>query len=191
MTTEDQTQAVYAQIGKFMCAFSALEQELNEAIRVVFKLHDNDWWNVIVASLSDFARKVNTVAGAMDYARTVDGKLPQEDVIKQHKKLLNKVKGFNQTNRVLVAHSLLEPKADGTLQMTRMTVDGQLKITPHVWTLQNLEEKIQELESMARDIRGLRSYLSTLNYVIDMPSGLMLDASAFGSAADTVRSGEA
>jgi hypothetical protein len=92
---------------------------------------------------------------------------------------------------VLVAHSLLEPKADGTLQMTRMTVDGQLKITPHVWTLQNLEEKIQELESMARDIRGLRSYLSTLNYVIDMPSGLMLDASAFGSAADTVRSGEA
>jgi hypothetical protein len=55
-------------IGEYFCAFSSLERELGQAIKVVLRLQDNAAADAIVSLIGDFARKAGVVREAVQTA---------------------------------------------------------------------------------------------------------------------------
>jgi hypothetical protein len=52
-------------IGAYLCAFSALDQELGETVKVIFRLQAHQAADTIVAALEDFSRKARLVRAAV------------------------------------------------------------------------------------------------------------------------------
>jgi hypothetical protein len=63
-------------IGAYFCAFSELERELGEALKVVLQLQNNPAADAIVAAVGDFVRKANIVREAAQGAKNADGTEP-------------------------------------------------------------------------------------------------------------------
>lgn len=60
-------------IGAYFCAFSRVEQELGESVKVVFDLQGNEAADAIVTAIWDYTRKANLVRAASTGAKNADG----------------------------------------------------------------------------------------------------------------------
>jgi hypothetical protein len=156
-------------IGAYFCAFSALEQELGETVKVIFRLQTHEAADTIIAALDDFSRKVRLVRAAVAVAKNADGSETSAEWKTAADQTMTKILGVNENDRVLLAHSLLEAKDDGSVQFTRLHLPGGvLKNRQQVWTKPEFEKKIGELTSLTRRLQDIKRDLST--FTINLPN---------------------
>jgi hypothetical protein len=178
MSEPDKTGDVYRALGRYFCVFSKVEHELGEAVKVIFRLQNHEGADAIVACLGDISRKLNLVRSGIIFARKPDGSETEPAWRSASEKMLTRIHTINTQERVLLAHSYLEPQATGTLKMTRLTSQGELKITPHEWTDIQIDQKSNELEKLATEVRRITEVLDTLTITVDITlANLTLDAS--------------
>ena len=106
-------------IGAYFCAFSELERELGEAIKVVLRLEGNVAADAIVDIMHDFGRKARLVAEAVQGAQLKDGSEPTDDWKARTGKTIKEILGCNNPDRVGLAHDYLEPHADGSVGLPK------------------------------------------------------------------------
>jgi hypothetical protein len=161
MADEDQTNAAYEAIGHFYCAFSELDYELGEALKVIFRMQNHEAADAIVA-LADFVKKIHLIMSAAEFAQRPTGKdLPVAWKQAAEKTLKNVLK-VNDEDRVPLAHSRLQPQADGSVLVTRLTARGSLKIQNDRWTQEHFRRKCEQLDRLTADMREIRKELSTI-----------------------------
>jgi hypothetical protein len=152
-------------VGAYFCAFSELERELGEALKVVLQLQNNPAANAIVGAVRDFARKANIVQEAILGAKNADGTEPTPEWKARMDKTMREILGCNSTDRTSLAHDYLEPHPDGSVSLQR---PGQ---GARSWTSAELDGKIQKLKLLARELRTATAELATLK--ISVPTGWM------------------
>jgi hypothetical protein len=86
-------------IGEFFCAFSNLERELGEAIKVVLRLRDHPAADAIVGLVGDFTRKANIVREAVQGAKRPDGTDPDEKWKRDVDEMMKQILGCNNPHR--------------------------------------------------------------------------------------------
>jgi hypothetical protein len=155
-------------IGEFFCAFSRLERELGEALKVVLQLQGNPAADAIVGIVHDFARKVRVVRAAVQTAKNLDGSDPNERWKVDADELMGKILGCNNPGtkdlgRVDLSHDYLDPRADGSVSLRK---PGQ---EPKIWTSQNFVDKIAKLNDLTAKLKTVTTDLTTLR--IQIPSG--------------------
>jgi hypothetical protein len=146
---------------------SELDRELGEAIKVALQLENQEAGNIIVAALGDVSRKASLVRAAVQVDKNVDG----SDTTKAWKKSADDtMKGIlacNSNDRVLLAHSLLEPQNGGAVQFTRLHIpDGVCKSRQETWTHQDFTKKIEQLTDLTTKLQSIRNELNTLRIEI-------------------------
>jgi hypothetical protein len=159
--------AAYQAIGAYFCAFSRVEHELGESVKVVFGLENNEASDAIVAVLGDIAKKASLVKAASKDAKDANGsnasaewKAKVEDTIKDVFK--------GNEDRVRLAHSVLQPNTDGSVDLVRLKVDHG-KVTGRdgfTWSHDCFVTKIQRLEKLAEELKSLNRELRTFTYTI-------------------------
>jgi|HubBroStandDraft_6_1064221.scaffolds.fasta_scaffold207677_4 hypothetical protein len=165
MTDLNGESGAHQAIGRFWCIFSQLEYELGETVKVIFKVQNHEAADAIVA-LADFTKKVNLVRSAVQFARRPTGEeLPNE--LKEFAQ--NTLKAILSVNdeRVLLAHSRLQPQTDGSIAITRLTAGGTLKINAHHWTQHDFTQKCAKLESLIDEVHNIRNELMTIKLDVD------------------------
>jgi hypothetical protein len=173
MTGRDPTMQAHEAIGRFSCIFSELDYELGETAKVIFRLTDHEAADAIVA-LADFTKKVNLIKSALEFARRPD----RTELPKQWKqaaqKTLSKILTVNTNDRVQLAHSRLQPQSNGSVLVTRLTAQGQLKIEQIIWTQDDFRNKCSGIEKLINDLKDIRNQLSTLVFVfgLEQPQNL-------------------
>jgi hypothetical protein len=133
--------AAYQAIGEYFCAFSALERELGEAVKVVLELQGHPAADFVVGALNDVARKGSLVKAAVCVAKNLDGSEASDQWKRKADETMGKILGYNQSDRVLLAHAYLEPQEDGSVKSTK---HGQSKGAPRTWNLKELKDKIKQ-----------------------------------------------
>jgi hypothetical protein len=73
MAAETPKAKAYQAVGEYFCAFSALDRELGETVKVIFRLQQHEAADTIIAALEDFSRKVRLVRSAVQVAKNADG----------------------------------------------------------------------------------------------------------------------
>ena len=151
-------------IGEFFCAFSSLERELGQAIKVVLRLGGNAAAETIVGLVGDFGRKARIVRAAIQTAKNVDNSDPDENWKTNADKIMGEILGCNNPDRIDLAHDYLEPHADGSVSLQKLGSD------PRTWTAQDFDRKIAKLKELTIKLNGLTTDLTTLVIKIDVPS---------------------
>jgi hypothetical protein len=159
-------------IGAYFCSFSRVEHELGESIKAVYDLQNNEASDAIVAALGDFAKKAGLVWAASKGAKNVDGSEAAAEWKDKVEATIKRVLRCNDFDRVRLAHSLLQPNADGSVDFVRLKVDGG-KVTGRdgvKWSREDFRSKIQQLEKLAEELRSLNGELQNFKYTIWMTS---------------------
>lgn len=178
-------------LGGFFVAFAEVELKIGAALKAILKAekHQQD---LIIAAIGNFAAKANAVKAGLEQATTM-GAQPGTDKrpslsqnwIEAGARAMSKALSINDQFRVRLAHGHLEQNEDGSLKVTHLKVSGGvLKSEPTIFTIQQLNDKIRELVSLALEIEDLRKQLSSVQIV--MPSldlSLNLTLSPFTSSA--------
>jgi hypothetical protein len=151
-------------IGEYFCAFSRLERELGEALKVVLQLRGNPAADTIVGIVHDFVRKVRVVRAAVQTAKNANGSDPDNEWKSNADKLMVEILGCNNPDRTDLAHDYLEPHADGSVSLQK---PGQQK--PEIWTSQKFADKIANMNDLAARLSTVTTNLTTLR--IQIPSG--------------------
>jgi hypothetical protein len=154
-------------IGEYFCEFSRVEQELGESIKVVYGLQDNEASAAIVAELGDISKKASIVLAASNGAKNADGSDASVEWKAQVDAAINNVFRSND-DRVRLAHSLLQPKADGSVDLVRLRINRG-KVTGRdgvTWSSDAFGAKIQRLKKLAEELKSLNSELQNFQYTI-------------------------
>jgi hypothetical protein len=160
-----ETPQTHQSIGEYYCAFSELEHELGEAIKVVLRLEGHVAADAIVAAVQDFHRKANIVLQAVQGAKNADGTNPTPEWKSAADQTLREVIGCNNPHRVRLAHDHLKPHTDGSLDLQQPGKE------PNNWSSEEFERKIAKVKALTSALRTLRTELTTLN--IPVPTGWM------------------
>lgn len=169
--------AAHRAIGAFFCAFSRVEHELGEGVKAVYSLQKNDASDAIVAALGDVAKKASLVWAASKGAKDANGSEASAEWKAKVEATIKAVFDCNTKDRVPLAHSLLQPNADGSVDLVRLKIDrGELRGKDGVkWAQVDFEEKIQRLNKLADELESLNRELRTFNYAFQdlgwTPSG--------------------
>jgi hypothetical protein len=154
-------------IGAYFCAFSHVEQELGESVRAVFNLQKNEASDAIVAVLGDFAKKASLVWAASKDAKDAENKDASAEWKARVEATIKNVFSCNNDRRLL-AHSLLQPKADGSVDLVRLGVNSG-RVTGrdgNTWSHDDFATKIQQLNKLTEELKSLNSELRTFKYTI-------------------------
>jgi hypothetical protein len=151
--------SAYQAIGEYFCAFSALDRELGEAVKVVLGLQQHQAAEFVVAALNDVARKAKLVQAAIAVAKNVDGSETSDEWKANANNTIKQILGYNSDSRVPLAHWYLEPQADGTVRLTK----PDLSITD-TW---KLGSKTKKLHDLTAQLKSIREHLST--FTISIP----------------------
>jgi len=153
--TNDPLADAHRAIGAFFCAFSRVEHELGEGVKAVYGLQNNDASDAIVAALGDVARKANLVWAAGKGARNPDGSEASAEWKAKVEVTIGRVLNCNQHDRVPLAHSLLQPNADGSVDLVRLKIDqGEVRGKDGVkWSKDDFGEKIERSNKLAGIVR--------------------------------------
>jgi hypothetical protein len=152
-------------IGEFFCAFSNLERELGEAIKVVLRLRDHPAADAVVGLVGDFFKKASIVRRALQDAKRPDGTDPDEKWKDDVDKMMKQILGCNNPDRRNLAHDYLEPHADGSVSLQK---PGE---TSRPWTSEDFSQKIANMNELAKKVRTVRTDLTNLN--IPVPTNWM------------------
>jgi hypothetical protein len=148
-------------IGQYFCAFSELERELGEAVKVVLHLERHPAADLVVDLLRYPRNKASLVKEA---ARIATKKKTGREISRKWKteanKTLGKILEHNEACRDQLAHSHLEPQEDGSVKVTRGS-KGQR--TSQNW---KLKTKIDEVRSLTKALRQIRNELSDLELIV-------------------------
>jgi hypothetical protein len=137
-----------------------MERELGEAVKVVLGLTTHAAADFVVAALMDPARKANLVLAAVGVAKKVNGTDTCAEWKENASETLKSALGHNNPTRVGLAHSYLEPQADGSVRVTKLNLhDGRLTGEPETWTL---EDKIKEVRETTKQLQKITTDLSEL-----------------------------
>ena len=173
----------YQAIGAYFCSFSRVEHELGESFKAGYGLQNNDASDAIVAALGDVARKTNLVWAASKGAKNAQG---EEASAEWKAKVEARVKSVFNCNddRVLLAHSLLGPKADGSVDLVRLKVTGG-KVTGKdaiKWSSDDFLSKTKQMDELVGESKSLNGELRNFKYTIPnfgwIPSSNFLDMMA-------------
>lgn len=170
MTTADETAKAYQAIGEYFCAFSEVEHELGQAVKVVLGLQKNEAIDAIVGSL-DFAKKAGFVLAVIDDAKKADGSEASKEWKEQAAAAVKEAFDCNTLDRLPLAHSLLQPNKDGSVDLKRLTVDhGKVKGREgKSWTHEDFTKKILRSRGVAEKLRSLTKELREIK--IEIPRG--------------------
>jgi hypothetical protein len=120
-------------IGAYFSAFSALEHELGEAIKVVLRLQNHESGDAVVATLREVFKKIQLVWTAVLVAKNADGSETTKNWKDKARNTMTAISRCNE-ERVFVAHSRLEPQTDGSVVLDRLQVaGGELKGKGETW----------------------------------------------------------
>jgi hypothetical protein len=120
--------AAHQAIGAYYCEFSRVEHELGEGVKVVYGLENNEASDAVVAALGDVVRKASLVWAASKGAMDAEGNEASEGWKAKVEATIKRVFDCNQHDRVPLAHSLLQPNADGSVDLVRLKIDhGKVK----------------------------------------------------------------
>jgi hypothetical protein len=161
MTIEKAHQA----IGAYFCTFSALERELGETVKVIFRLQQHEAANTIIAALGDFVRKARLIGAAVQTAKQADGSETTEAWKATAASTIKQIFGCNEPDRVMLAHSFLEPNEDAAVKLTPLRLVGSpgvLQNNPETWSEKIFQEKINKLRDLTQRLQGIKSDLSTM-----------------------------
>ena len=162
----DQTDfaGAYQAVGEYFCAFSELDRELGEAVKVVLGLTNHPARDLIVAALEDPARKARLILAGVAVAKNADDSEASAEWKKSAEKTVNKALGHNGNTRAALAHSYLEPQVDGSVRVTRLNLrDRQSTGEPKP---ENLEAKIKEAREITEQLQKITAELSELKIPI-------------------------
>jgi hypothetical protein len=84
---------------------------------------------------------------------------------------LSAILSVNEEDRVLLAHSRLQPQSDGSVSITRLTARGVLKINQVTWTQKDFLGKSSKIEKLIKDLNDIRKELSTVSVVFGFEQG--------------------
>jgi hypothetical protein len=164
MSDEMQFAKAYQAIGKYFCAFSALDRELGEVVKVVLGLESHPAANFVVAALRYPTTKADLARAAVAVA-TVDGSETSSAWKENANKVIADIYRCNTDDRVWLAHSYLEPQADGSITLTK---HGRLE--PKTWNVPDIENKIRQVRDLTEKLQKIGEDLSTLTIRIpDLP----------------------
>jgi hypothetical protein len=155
-------------IGEYIVAFSKVEDEIGEAVKVVLSLQKNDASDAIVALL-DFAKKGSLILAAIPDSKNADGSLASKEWKEGFANAISEALGYNQPDRVRLAHSLLQPNDDGSVDFKRITVDrGELKGKGKTvkWTYADFTDKISKLNKLAESLHSFTADLTTIKIIV-------------------------
>jgi hypothetical protein len=154
-------------IGAYFCEFSRVEQELGESVKAVYSLQNNEASDAIVAALGDFARKASIVWAASKGAKNADGSEASAEWKDHAETTIKRVFECND-DRVRLAHSLLQPNADGSVELVRLKIDrGEVTGREGVkWSRGDFVAKIRRLRELAEELKSLNGQLQTFKYTI-------------------------
>ena len=178
--TNDPLADAHRAIGAFFCAFSRVEHQLGESVKAVYGLQNNDASDAIVAALGDVARKASLVWAASKGAKNPDGSEASAEWKAKVEATIERVFNCNQHDRVPLAHSLLQPNADGSVDLVRLKIDkGEVRGKNGVqWSKGAFKEKTQRLNNLADELELLNRELRTFKYVI-IGAGMRFAANGF------------
>ena len=157
---EDSHAKAHQAIGAYFSAFSALERELGEAIKVVFRLQGHEAADAIAAAL-EMAKKIDLVWTAVLLARNVDDSETTREWKEKAAATMSAIHGYN-TERNALAHSHLEPAADGSVVFARLqNRSGELKGKgePNKWSQADFANKIAQLSEVTKRLEQMKSDL--------------------------------
>ena len=136
-------------------------------LKVIYDLRNNEMGDAIVAALGDISRKVDLAWTAIQFAKQADG-TPASQAWRD--KVADKLKAVYKSNndRRMLAHSLLDPKPDGSVAFTNLQAKGgELRGTkPIEWSHHQFDDKTQAMETLATELADLQSELRQFRYVI-------------------------
>ena len=188
MTEKSPLADAYQAIGAYYSEFSRVEYELGESVKAMYGLENNEASDAIIAALGDVARKANLVWAASKGAKNADGKDASEEWKGKVEATIKRVFACND-ERASLAHSLLQPNADGSVDLVRLKIDGgKVKGKDGVtWSRDDFAAKIQQLKELAEDLKSLNGELQTFTYTI--PNFGLWVPSSIGTWMPAVRMG--
>jgi hypothetical protein len=164
-------------IGAYFCTFSALDRELGETVKVIFHLQQHEAANTIIAALGDFARKARLVGAAVQIARQADGSETTEAWKTKAASTIKEILGCNEPDRVMLAHSFLEPNEDASVKLTPLRLAGNvLKNKPETWKESDFQKKIDQLRDLTLRLQQIKYDLSTLKVTMSGLGWMTVDA---------------
>src|SRR5262245_5761821 len=153
-------------IGQYFSEFSELERELGEAVKVVLHLESHDAAEIVVAALRYPSTKASLVRAAAEIARKKDGSETSPEWKAKADKTLQEIIKHSDGSRNTLAHSLLEPQADGSVQVTRPHLSHSGQMTPGVPEPWNLKDEIEDVQSLTEELKEITADLSRLDVPI-------------------------
>jgi hypothetical protein len=117
--------------------------------------------DAIVAALGDVSRKIQVVQAASQLAKKADESETPSNWKEDANKTMNAIWDCNG-DRVQLAHSFLQPKADGSVQFARLKLEGgKLKgKSPNTWTQDDFKTKVERLDDLAHKLQSMTQDLS-------------------------------
>jgi hypothetical protein len=153
--------AAHQAIGAYFCAFSRVEHELGESVKVVFGLQGNEAADAIVVAIWDYAKKANLVRAASTGAKNADGSDASADWKDKVETTIKRVLKCNTDDRTALAHALLQPNTDGSVNVVRHG-----KGTGEKWSREAFGAKIEQLDKLIEELRALNDELRDFKYTI-------------------------
>jgi hypothetical protein len=153
-------------VGRFLLHFSAIETELNEALRKLFELNP-DSSDTVCANI-EFFTKVNIVRSALtdqdaDGART-----------KQIKDIFGRIAKIND-HRVITAHAGFQANGTDGVQFIRTSAKTGLKREAPVWTEAYCAELFGHMEVLRTElhfmVQSIAPYYPSLDFSDPRNSG--------------------
>jgi hypothetical protein len=154
-------------IGAYFCAFSELEHELGEVLKIVLRLQNNPAADAIVAAVRDFARKAAIVREAIEGAKNIDGSEPSSEWKSNALKTMEAVFGCNNPDRRDLSHDYLKPQPDGSISLQKPGEPAR------PWSAADFDRKIQKLKNLTNELRSAGTQLMTYKVQIPVPSNWM------------------
>jgi hypothetical protein len=189
MTETAPLAAAHQAIGAYFCAFSLVEQQLGEAVKIVSGLQSHEAGDAFVAALRDVSRKADFVWAASKTAKNADGSDASSEWKARIENTIKDVFICSEQERNRLAHSLLQPNADGSVDLVyRKIGGGEVKGGDAVtWSSDNFNTKIQRLGKLAEELKSLNDELRTFKYTI--PNLGWMASSNFEPTMSTLRMG--
>lgn len=153
-------------IGQYFSEFSELERELGEAVKVVLHLEKHDAADIVVAALRYPSTKASLVRAAAEIAKKKDGSETSTEWKAKADKTLGEIIKHSNGSRNTLAHSLLEPQDDGSVNVTSRTLSHSGQMTPGATKPWNLEDEIDKVQKLTKELREIRIELSHLEVVV-------------------------
>jgi hypothetical protein len=149
-------------IGQYFAEFSELERELGEAVKVVLHLEGHDAADIVVAALRYPSTKASLVRAAAKIARKKDGRAPPAQWKAKADKTLKDIIKHSNGSRNTLAHSLLQPREDGSVNVTSRTLSHSGQMTAGATETWNVKNETDEVRRLTEGLREIRAELSKL-----------------------------